>query len=486
MGPTGEPARDPAGLRARLAETARKLKDIRASSLSDEDQTGLGYTNSPEDQAPESTGPSRRTTTGGADGGGTGPVVPNQDRTIATMNQNRIPTMPSVSARVPVRNLPIEGMKLVMRPELDFSEEHNRGLRSALGATVEDWDDTKLLGLKTFELRRYTNVEIIPKCDKLVKGLTQEMTEDTAKTIIQLAYNLRDTVPNKWVFKDTNPCEPELDQDTNFATRLMFSGSSAPYVRPTDISEDDYIMGCCFVAASTLRLFSKSAENYIKAFPQISEAYYRFYYDQFPLTGFSPDRKCIEGLKTIYTTRHVFRNALAPFLYEYSELKDPKGMCTLLYEQHLALTGMHAVSLYVKLCQFLNCRAEDLGSGLWHRSTKDAILEIKRIIINYRLSEDTNQKKQTWMYARLYSESYFATVQTKFCKSLVCAMAYMASQLGISGNQDVMNIVHIQRMTGIARETPIEWGEVLLYMIEHSDDAAEGNPVTAARKRNRE
>jgi len=135
------------------------------------------------------------------------------------------------------------------------------------------------------------------------------------------------------------------------------------------------------------------------------------------------------------------------------------------------------VNLFVKVCLFAHCLAEELSSGLWHRTTREALREIKDILIHHHLSEATNQQKHTWMYARLMDDTRFTPIQTSYCKNLVCALAFMAGQMGIAGNQNVMNIVHIQRMTPEARAIPIRWAERLIQNLNESDKAADGNEL---------
>ncbi|DAZ90728.1 TPA_asm: nucleocapsid protein [Holcus virus 1] len=466
-------------LKSRMTEASRNLKRLRASALNSED----AETHSQGDCAP----------CGSVHSGNQGFRVKGR-ATIGTSvfrkhSSQGLDGIEDIFASVQrqsgvvVRMPPVHpGEKLKRRKELIYTLGPSQKTKSNTGSIIQDWSDTRLLRLTTFEIRRLDEHEVLSACDIMLSGLTDAMTEIAAKATMQLAYNLRYMRPDRWVFPRNNSCQPTIVTDGHFSTRVMFKGNGPRYVRHSGLSNVDYIVGCCYVAASTLRLFTKTAESYVKSFPQIAESYYKFYHDAFPLEGLAPDKKCIEGLKIIYINKPVFRNALAPFLYSFPDLGESKGMCTQLFEQHLALTGMHAVNLYVKLCQYLNCGAEELGAGLWHRTTRDALLEIKRIIVHHRLSKEEDQMRQTWMYARLYSDRYFVSVQTKYCRNLVCAMARMASQMGISGNHDIMNIVHIQRMTGYAKENPVEWGDILLYLIERSEKASEGNSITSSRR----
>lgn len=387
------------------------------------------------------------------------------------------PKMPRVSAKVAPKRKKSKMRHLRVRDEMKLSADDNRKMRANFGKTTTRWTDNDMMRRSTFTLKVVRGEKLMKLCDAVIDGLTDKVTEKVAKRIMQAAYNLHGLSKDSRVFKNANPCLPTPMEEGYLNSRIAFEGSIREYVVPDDIDEEDYARACCYIAASTLRLFTKSTDNFMKALSHIKAKYYRFYKDEFPLKGFAVDKKCIEGLKEIYTNKHVFKNALAPFLYSFSSLQDPKGMCKLLYEQHLALTGMHAVNLFVKVCLFAHCLAEELSSGLWHRATRDALREIKDILVNHYLSEDTNQQKQTWMYARLMDDTRFTPIQTSYCKNLVCALAFMAGQMGIAGNQNVMNIVHIQKMTAAARAIPIRWAERLIQNLNESDKAADGNEL---------
>ncbi|CEK42598.1 polyprotein [Black grass varicosavirus-like virus] len=400
-------------------------------------------------------------------------------RKKSTKGNEEPPPMPKVSARLGVKKGGIKKKKKVLRirDEMRLTAEQNRGMANQYGGNIDTWTDAAMLGKTTFELKHLDIEELIDICDNVVIGLTSSVTEKIARDIMIAAYNLFSFADGAKVFPERNPCDPQEMEQGYLDTRIEFKGDGE-YQLPENLSEEDYVQGCCYIAASTLRLFTKSAENYVRAFEQIKAKYYRFYKDEFPLTYLTPDRRCIEGLKEIYTNKEVYRNALLPFLYSFSELTDPKGMCRLLYEQHLALTGMHAVSLFVKVCLGSHCLPEELSSGLWHRTTRDALREIKDILVSHFLGGIDGQEKGTWMYARLLNDAYFSRIQTKNCKNLVCALAYMASLIGIAGNQNIMGIVHLERMTDEAKAIPIKWATRLVLILSENEEAADGNDVT--------
>jgi len=408
---------------------------------------------------------------------------PDEERTIRSRGErersNKVPKMPKISSRLAPRKHRMKRSRVLkIRDEVRLTEDQNRGMARQYGGHVEMWSDNAMLGKQTFDLELLDISGLGPLCNSVITGITEVVTEKIARDIMVVAYNLFGFAPNTRVFPETNPCQPTAMPAGYLETRIEFNGDGG-FVRPADIKDEEFVKACCYIAASTLRLFTKSAENYMKAFGQIKSKYYRFYKEEFPLDQLVPDKRCIEGLKEIYTNKNVYKHALIPFLYEFSGLDDPQGMCRLLYEQHLALTGMHAVSLFVKVCHGAFCLPEELSSGLWHRTTREALREIKDILVNHHLSDDVdNQGRATWKYARLLNDAYFSRIQTKNCKNLVCALAYMAAQMGIAGDQNVMKIVHLERMTQKARSIPIRWATRLMFLLSESDQAADGNDVT--------
>jgi hypothetical protein len=371
---------------------------------------------------------------------------------------------------------------IVSRDALNPGKAVQDRIRKQESTPVAEWTDDSLKNRYTFSLKKLGDKEIIVDGMRMMKALCEGVSEADAAIIINLAWNLKDTDMVSYVYQtpdSTNPCfsaEKKNLRDVN--ERVLATGVTPVYTPPNGFEENEYAAAFCFVAASTLRMFSKTADNYLRAIPMhIPQRYYKFYQSKWPLEGFKPDIACLQGLAMIYTTKGIFKNALAPFLYLFHELADNQGMCRMLFEQHLAMTGLHAYSLYLRVLGKFNCDAWDLSSSLWHNTTKNALMEITNVLAHYEFTQDAKQERNTWRYARLF-ENQFPALQTKSCTNLVCALAFICKHLGIGGKQDVMQIAHIRDMTPAAQRLPIAWGLRICYLFHESANASGGNPVT--------
>jgi hypothetical protein len=340
---------------------------------------------------------------------------------------------------------------LVIRDELMNDNDMNRPIidlhRLNPGVREKVWRDSYLKNRQSIHLHRLNGINLVELCKDVLSGLTHEMTERRAANTMLLAWNMRQFDMVSHVFSAQNPCAAASDIGIDTLNkRVLGKSGMEPYVRPEGIENDEYVAACAYISASTLRLFSQSADNYMTAVDKhIPRMFYTFYNMGFPLTEFKPDKKCIEALKLIYTTKPVYRNTLAPFLYEFKGLKDAKGMCQMLYEQDLAFTGIYGVNLYLRACFGLHASLVQLGSCLWHRFTKETLISLCRICRKYALDPSLENSRDTWKYARLYGTGYFPLHPDK-SKVAVCCLAIICKKLGISENQDLMHIEQLRNL----------------------------------------
>lgn len=338
----------------------------------------------------------------------------------------------------------ITKISLVIRDVL--MEDGDRTL-DPKGVTQKVWRDSCLRNRPSIHLHRLNGSNLLELCKDVLTGLTHEMTERRAANIMLLAWNMRRFDMVSHVFPVQNLCAAASDIGINTLNKKVFGKRGTnPYVRPEGIEDDEYVAACAYISASTLRLFSQSVNNYMTAVHEhiLPHMFNTFYNIGFPLTKFKPDKKCIEVLKLIYTTKPVYRNTLAPFLYEFKGLKHAKGMCQMLYEQDLTFSGIHGVNLYLRACLGLHASLVQLGSCLWHWLTKETLVSLCRICRIYALNPCLENSRETWKYAHLYGTGYFPDLHTVKSNFAVCCLAIICKKLGISENQDLMLIAQMR------------------------------------------
>ncbi|XP_044426470.1 uncharacterized protein [Triticum aestivum] len=389
----------------------------------------------------------------------------------AVINRSAIATLQPRSASTFDVTLPeypdkkfVPNFPLVMRDEL--TEDNDMTLNPG-GVREKAWRDSYLTDLLSIHLRRLNGCNLLELCKDVLTGLTHKMTERRAANIMLLAWNMRQFDMVSHVFPVKNPCAAAADIDMNTLTTRPFGRSRThtdPYVRPEGIEDDQYVAACAYISASTLRLFSKSPENYMTAVAKhIPHMFYRFYNIDFPLTGFKPDKKCIEALKLIYETKSAYRNTLAPFLYEFKGLGDAKRMCQMLYEQDLAFTGLHVVNLYLRACFGLHASLIQLGACLWHQMTKNTLISLCRVCRTYVVNPSVENSRETWKYARLYGTEYFPLLKSDKCNLLLCCLAIICKKLGISKNQDMMVIARTRKAEFIWKNSNVWANRAVLW-----------------------
>ncbi|DAZ90768.1 TPA_asm: nucleocapsid protein [Pennisetum virus 1] len=356
-----------------------------------------------------------------------------------------------------------------------------RGIKlNTMQTPIPPWVDACLCTYTPIRLEVLSDAQCEPLCEAMFHGLTQEMTEQAAANIMLLAWQLRQFDRTRRVLPETDQClDNKVPLEISALSTDVLGEGSIVYGGGDTSNMNLYITACAYVAASLLRLFTKTPENYSKAIAEhIPGRFYKFYLKKFPLRDFKPDIKCLEALAMIFNSRTVYKGTLAPFLYCYEDLVESKGMCQMLYEQHLGLTGMHVVNLFQRVAKELHGELDMLCSFMFHVTTEDALVALCDLIADYILRPADSRKRQTWKYARLFGQEHFAVLQTKSCRNLVYSLAYMAKELGISGNQDVMNIVHIKRMGDSARLQPTVWAQRAIKWFQASEQVTRINPFT--------
>ncbi|DAZ90869.1 TPA_asm: nucleocapsid protein [Zea virus 1] len=440
---------------------------------------------------PQSQGQRNRQTTGGSSSATPifGTVGAQQQQLTAprapTQEQQPPPIVPQPAPQEqqPADNFNPSGRRVPIIDKYRLSADIERRAAENLVGNIQPWTDNVLKGQTTFQILRVPDADCVQLCDDMITALTQGVSERLVISIMRLAWNLYQVDGRVKVFPVINPCASLRPlEDTLFSSEMVVGGQGDPVPRLAGLNDHDYVMCGSYLAAAILRLFSKSTDSLAKAInEQLSTKYYRFYNKNYCLQNVVPDKDCLDGIKMVLTSRNEFKKALAGFLYSFHETSDAgKGLCRMLYEQHLRLTGMHAVSLFLRVTRHFQCTITFLACSLLHQTTCRGLEGLINIFKEFMFSNQDSQERQTWMYARVFDERYFYSVQTRQCKTLVCALAWICHQIGEGGNRNVMDIVHIASMDEHFKTTPKKWAERLIRYIMESEDAAQGNPITAA------
>uniref|UniRef100_A0A7N0UED5 Uncharacterized protein n=1 Tax=Kalanchoe fedtschenkoi TaxID=63787 RepID=A0A7N0UED5_KALFE len=258
----------------------------------------------------------------------------------------------------------------------DFSTEIDDIFLNVLGRHAEtfDFQDNQLLNEKAIVMNHQEDRRISALGRSVIPMIASGFSQQGAAAIFVLAYNLKDPSNGQYIFD--LPPEAINTGDVSYielpAQVLYSARAHEPLPAISNVGEE--AGAYCYLAASLLRMFIKSEEDYVRAFNQITTGYAKFFGKPMPI---SPPRPSVDAIRTLshfFTNKVIYKASLFRILYCSGNTKRAAGMRRFLYENYLENTGMHAVSIFAKLCAKLNCRAavllEAMNSRQYHRANQ--------------------------------------------------------------------------------------------------------------------
>ncbi|RDX64086.1 hypothetical protein CR513_57399, partial [Mucuna pruriens] len=270
------------------------------------------------------------------------------------------------------------------------------------------------------------------------------------------------------VSEDDSTCD-ELSERVNSA------GRGYEVIRSTN-SDDVDAKASSYLAASLLRLFTKSDENYVRAFNHITSNYQNFYGTSFPMTV---AQLTIEGIRTLihlFSHQRILKNTLFKFLYSNGGSTKAEGMRKFLFDLHLANTGMHFVSIFIRLCSKMNCPPglvlTILDAPEYERQV-NCMLSMLHLITR----TDEGHQKKMWKYGRIFNDAFMAPLQTKACSGFVYTLACALKKESSQSNQNILNIAQFSDLSDDRKRIYEAMGEGLLRSIRSITASADAPPI---------
>lgn len=250
---------------------------------------------------------------------------------------------------------------------------------------------------------------------------------------------------------------------------LQYSGiqpDPLPEVRNVEQAANYY----CYLAASALRLFTKSPENYTRAWDHIKRRFSGFYGYTPEVEPPAPSLISIEGLHAAFSSDGRYKMTLYKILYHAIQNPDHDGLRRFLYEIHLANTGLHAIGIFAQLCVSLNIKSQALLRVLKCREYEkqvDALAHVAKMMAD---TSDSYQRKM-WRFGRIFNENFMSSLQTKACPKFVYILASMVKQEDPPKCQNILQIVQIASLDGRMKLKCQAVGSRLLSMLHfHNAD----------------
>lgn len=317
-------------------------------------------------------------------------------------------------------------------------------------------------------MQRVSSEEAAELGRNVIPMLASGFSQQGAGALFLLAFQLRSTSALKDFILDEadDLLQPGDIPIEELSKQIMMQGVAHAKLPATDNVERE-AAAYAYIAASTLRLFTKSEENYTRAFNHITNGYFRFYGHKIPINAPAPTVEALKTLTHFFSHGDIFRWTLYRILYIGGGNTSDLGLRTFLYEMHLANTGMHIVGIFVKLCVSLQCTPGVLMQAIESPENArqiDALVSMLALISD----EDPGHSRKMWRYGRVFNEAFMSPLHTKACPSLVYILASALKGESAKSNQDILNIAQLAEVGPEKRRRCAAAGEMIVRMIRKS------------------
>nr|DAZ90818.1 TPA_asm: nucleocapsid protein [Senecio virus 1] len=325
---------------------------------------------------------------------------------------------------------------------------------TSAGVTKTDWTDTEILdnGALPLTIPDERTTALLVK--KLLDGITGAMTEEDVYGILLLTWNMRSELNAKTrIFPGRAPGPTTANPAELSKLESLSKGAGNTFLVPeNDEDLPEFNRAGCYYAASLVKLFTKDSDSWVKAQTHLAESYKKFTDSPFPFAGILVWLQSVEVVHRMFQTKPVFKKTLGQILYALGQIEEGRGMTMMLFEQHLAYTGLHSVSLFCKAIVGLRTSPTKLLTALHTASLEPALDQLAEIITKYMGSNEEGIRRETYKYARLYNSNMFSLLQTKNCTDLTCILGHLNKMCGVPGTDGVLQIVAISSMSEDAKQ----------------------------------
>lgn len=324
-----------------------------------------------------------------------------------------------------------------------------------------EWTDNNLKVKNHIDVNAFQSQPVETRrqiLEAALSSLTDNVSTMSVGYILMGAFGLRSCIDV------TKYCltYPKMDaQPTSVQTleaRAVYFASEPSRVKyPEDVDWSHWERSACYLCAALLRLVTKDHENIQRAWKNIGRQYKNFYEESI-MFDIEIDPKCALGIRNVLQTKTIVKNTIGVFLLAFTQLKgQDMSLCSMLFEQHMSYTGMHACNLILYCASKLSVPLNIFSDLIRNPCCTADLRMAMTILTTYAEPMDDKTAKiaenaKTWKFARIFDSKVFAVIQTKRCPMLVCALAHMAKKLGMGGTGDVTKIRQIADLAEQQRE----------------------------------
>ncbi|BCS90309.1 coat protein [Vitis varicosavirus] len=314
-----------------------------------------------------------------------------------------------------------------------------------------DFPDHKLLGSSALILDRMEDEHVADLGRKVIPMISSGFSVRGAGGLFLLAYHLYDEYNSQtYAIDDADPLFLTTDVPLNLLPDRLSAGGHQSEPLPATADVHDEARMYSYVAASLLRLYTKSEDNYVKAFNHILTGYHKFYGQESSPSIPMPTAGTLKSLCHMLSHNSIFKATLFRLLYLGTN-KRSEGLKRFLYEIHLSNTGMHALGIFIQLFRALNCTSALLAnaakSGIFERQFEALI-----VILKIAARTDGEHARKMWRFGRIFDETFMTPLQTKRCPGFVYALAVALKQVSAKSNQNILDIVQFEELSAEMKE----------------------------------
>ncbi|GER47525.1 coat protein [Striga asiatica] len=342
---------------------------------------------------------------------------------------------------------------------------------------ITDWKDKCFKGKEGYEFQHFASVNAIEREGEEVFGeiIHGDLRKSTVIRLMRLAFNLLDASLNPLfgsidseILSTTIPIPTAAALDRILILRHAdgvphrITHTSVHHNNPKETQMVQRAIAYCYLAASYIRLYTKSVDNFATIAEQLRSRFSNFYGFPFPfINGYHPDRARIEAIKN-HLERHneLLRNTIYAVLYAGATNPRGKNIKDFLYDNHISYTGLHAFSLFSQCIDLYRIPYGDLIDVL-HSQRIEPQLESMAAIFNKLMpGEDEEYAAQMWKYARIFGKNFLSNLQTKKCKFFTMVLAYLVHVAAETRNQqNVLNIVQISDLGEMEKHCALRYAK---------------------------
>lgn len=338
-------------------------------------------------------------------------------------------------------------------PEDDFRLDVPEVFTSVI--STADWSDLdpgKRDCYRLYKMKTDQAVAILG--DSVFQSIKGKVTAKAICNLMLLAFQLKDNAGNHVFGRISDALIGDTRSFKDESEDVLFTADAGSRLR-INVAENDprlafkIATGYSYLAASYMRLSTKSPENYVNIRDHLEERFSNFYSFPLPIDNFHPDLQVVKAIRTTFDTNQVLKNTFYNFLYAGENCSYGEQVKEFLYRMHVAHTGMHPYTMFLRCMAAHKVSNKTLRKVLNNPAFEKELAGIATLFNTVHASQDKPGKKlQMWKFARVFDNSFYHDLQTKNCVLFTAVLACIYhNAVPVKKNSNAHGIAGISGMT---------------------------------------